>query len=208
MEEVRNKLHVVDWQQIQNLLEIANSLISAQAIYEVRYIDEKFEKTVIIDGVRFNSQVLRKNLESVGRVFPYVVTIGPRLEEDISNCTDLFKQYYLDHIGNIALVEARKHLEEHLCSMFAIASLSYMSPGSLQDWPIEEQKPLFSLFKGGEKSIGVRLTESLLMIPRKSVSGIFFPTEVTFFSCQLCQREKCEGRKAPFSEDLARKYNF
>ena len=107
----------------------------------------------------------------------------------------ILKKYYLDKIGNIALSKARKHLEEHLRSRFALDGLSYMSPGSLEDWPIEEQRPLFSILKGTEVSIGVRLTESLLMIPRKSVSGIYFPTEVTIYSCQLCPRQHCEGRK-------------
>jgi hypothetical protein len=44
----------------------------------------------------------------------------------------------------------------------------------------------------------VRLTESMLMIPRKSVSGIFFPSEEGFVACQLCERENCPSRKAPF----------
>lgn len=206
IEEAKSKLRAVDWQQIQNLLEVANPLISAQAVYEVSYINEKLEDAVVIDGVRFSSQVLRKNLDSVGRVFPYVVTIGAGLEEKAKECEDLLEQYYLDHIGNIALIKARKHLEEHLRSVFALAGISYMSPGSLLDWPLEEQKPLFSLLKGAEKMIGVRLNENLLMVPKKSVSGIFFPTESTFFSCQLCRREKCEWRKAPYSEDLEKQY--
>jgi hypothetical protein len=208
MEEVKSKLQATDWQQIQNLLEVANPLISAQAVYEVCYVNETFEDVVIIDGIRFSSQVLRKNLDRVGKVFPYVVTIGERLEERAGACTDLLDQYYLDNIGNIALVKARKHLEDHLCSAFAVDCLSYMSPGSLVDWPLEEQRPLFSLLKGAEESVGVQLTESLLMIPKKSVSGIFFPTEITFYSCQLCRREKCEWRKAPYNENLTKEYKL
>ena len=208
IEEVKSKLRVVDWQQIQNLLEVANPLISAQAVYDVCYMNEKFEDGVIIDGIRFSSQVLRRNLDRVGKVFPYVVTIGASLEERAGESTDLLEQYYLDNIGNIALIKARKHLEDHLRSTFALDCLSYMSPGSLVDWPLEEQRPLFSLLKGAEESIGVRLTENLLMIPRKSVSGIFFPTEVTFYSCQLCRREKCEWRKAQYNEDLTKEYKL
>jgi len=193
--EVKDKLQSGDWVQIQTLLEVAKPLISAKAVYEVCYIEEKLEDTVIIDGIRLRSRILRKNLEKVGRVFPYVITIGPRLEQKADASTDLLEKYYLDKIGNIALSKARKHLEEHLRSRFALDGLSYMSPGSLEDWPIEEQRPLFSILKGTEVSIGVRLTESLLMIPRKSVSGIYFPTEVTIYSCQLCPRQHCEGRK-------------
>jgi cobalamin-dependent methionine synthase I len=147
-------------------------------------------------------------LEKVGRVFPYVITIGTRLEQKADASKDLLEKYYLDKIGNIALSKARKHLEDYLRSKFAFDGLSYMSPGSLADWPIEEQQPLFSILKGAEVSIGVRLTESLLMIPRKSVSGIYFPTEVTFYSCQLCSRQHCEGRKARFNENLAKEYGI
>ena len=208
IEEVKNKLRAVDREQVQNLLESANPLISAQAVYEVCYIEEKFEDAVIIEGIRLNSHVLRRNLDRAGKVFPFVITIGARLEEKAKEGKDFLEQYYLDNIGNIALTQARKHLDDHLRSIFALGCLSSMSPGSLPDWPLEEQKPLFSLLKGAEKSIGVRLTENQLMIPKKSVSGIFFPTEFTFYSCQLCRREKCESRKAAYEEDLTNKYNL
>jgi hypothetical protein len=51
------------------------------------------------------------------------------------------------------------------------------------------------------------LTESLLMVPVKSVSGIVFANEEEFASCQLCPREDCPGRKAPYDPGLyERKY--
>lgn len=206
--EIKDAVRASNWVQIQTLLEVAKPLISAQAVYRVCYIEEKLEDAVIIDGIRLGSRILRKNLEKVGRVFPYVITIGTRLEQKADETTDLLEKYYLDKIGNIALSKARRHLEEHLRSRFALDDLSYMSPGSLEDWPIEEQRPLFSILKGAEVSIGVRLTESLLMIPRKSVSGIYFPTEVTFYSCQLCPRQHCEGRKARYNENLAKEYGI
>ena len=56
------------------------------------------------------------------------------------------------------------------------------------------------------KIIGVNLTDSFLMIPRKSISGIYFPTEIKFYSCQLCPRERCIGRKAPYDSKLAKNY--
>ncbi len=82
-----------------------------------------------------------------------------------------------------------------------------MNPGSLEDWPITQQKQLFSIFGNVEDLIGVKLTDSFLMIPRKSVSGIYFPTEVMFYSCQLCQRKNCEERQAPYDKSLEDKYS-
>jgi len=55
--------------------------------------------------------------------------------------------------------------------------ISYMSRGSLRDWTIEEQTTFFTILGDVEASIGVRLNESLLMIPRKSVSRLYFPTK-------------------------------
>jgi len=211
LDEIKGKLRIErtgNWKQAQTLLDVANSLFTARAVHEVCYIDEKLQDGVTIDSIILRSHVLRKNLKDVERVFPYVVTIGGRLEEMINTCDDLLEKYYLDVIGNIALVKARKYLEDHLCARFALDCISFMSPGSLTDWPIEEQKPLFSILKGVESAIGVRLNESLLMIPKKSVSGIYFPTETTFSSCQLCPRKNCQGRKAPYNEESAREYGI
>jgi len=83
-----------------------------------------------------------------------------------------------------------------------------MAPGSgsADIWPITQQKELFSIFGDVESQIGVRLTDTYLMIPIKSVSGVIFQTETTFETCQLCPREACIGRSAEYKPDLVRKY--
>ena len=192
----------------RTLLEIAQPLITPKAVYKVSYVDEKSEDAVVITGIRLQSRVLRKNLDDVGRVFPYIVTIGDGLEERADAADDFLEKYYLDSIGNIALTKARNHLENHLKTKFALGKMAFMAPGSLEDWPITEQKPLFSILDGVEEAISVRLSEYLLMFPRKSVSGIYFPTETTFYSCQLCPRKRCEGRKARYDEKLFKEYGM
>ena len=211
LEELKRRLHTGkggDWSQVQTLVEEAQSLISAKAVYKVCYIESKIEDAITIDGTWLKSRVLRKNLNNVERVFPYVVTIGNRLEKKTRACNDLLKKYYLDTIGNVALTDARKYLKDQLRSRYALDGMSYMSPGSLKDWAIEEQRSLFSILGDVESSIGVRLNETLVMIPNKSLSGIYFPTEIQFYSCQLCHREGCPTRKAPYDETLAREYEI
>jgi len=205
---VRNKLRAPRRGAVEALLSEALSLADARAAFAAAYIEEKGADEVVIDGRRFKSRVLRKNLDEAGRVFPAVVTIGGRLEQRADQAKDLLEKYYLDAIGNLILAEARSHLIQHLCRRFALEKLSWMSPGSLEDWPLEEQRPLFALLDGAQAAVGVQLTESLLMLPRKSVSGIFFPSETTFFSCRLCPRERCEGRKARYDEALAKEYGL
>ena len=211
LDELRKRLHMekdCDIGEIQPLIDVAVQLIEPRALYDVCYIEEKFEDGVIVTGRRLKSRVLRKNLDQVERVFPFVITLGPKLGQKQAASTDLLENYYLDTIGNIALTSARKQLERHLKSQFALEKISSMAPGSLADWPIEEQAPLFKLLGDVDATIGVTLTDSLLMLPAKSISGIYFPTEVSFFSCQLCPRQRCESRKAKYDPGLAEQYGI
>jgi hypothetical protein len=193
---------------VQSLIDTATPLIRARVAFTVSYLDAKQEDAVVIAGTRFRSRVLRQNLDQAGRVFPFVITIGGALEAKADQCSDILDKYYLDEIGNMALRKARLLFEDYLRRTFALKKISCMAPGSLEDWPIQEQSALFSLLDGVEAALGVRLTDSLLMLPRKSVSGIYFPSEASFFSCQLCPRERCDSRKARYDEELARKYGI
>jgi hypothetical protein len=185
----------------------AHSVMAAKAVYKVSYVDSKAEDSVIIDGVLFRSRVLRKHFDKVERVFPYVVTIGSGLEDMAKASGDPLEKYYLDLIGNAAVDQAREQVKKRLSTRYALQSLSYLGPGQLKDWPLEEQRPLFSLLGDVESAVGVTLSNSLLMIPRKSLSGIYFPTEIPFKACQLCPKERCPSRKARYDEKLAREYN-
>jgi hypothetical protein len=209
LDKVRKKLHMKpdsNLNQVRRLVDTVQQLIEPKAIYNVRYIDEKSEDRVVVGGLPFKSRVLRKNLDRVERIFPYVITLGRKLGEKQNACSDLLENYYLDSIGNLALTSVQKQLKKHLQSKFALEKLSSMAPGSLSDWPIEEQGPLFRLLGDVEASIGVRLTRNLLMLPAKSISGFYFPTEVSFYSCQLCPRKRCESRKATYDNSLAGEY--
>lgn len=207
VDTVQKKLHAPKRTDIEDMVAQALSLAEPRAAFAAAYVDEKGDNEVVIAGNRFRSRVLRKNLDDVGRVFPVVLTVGPRLEA-AADSADMLARYYLDMIANLILAEARHHLIRHLCKRFGVEKLSWMSPGSLQEWPLEQQRPLFALLPGVEDQLGVRLTDSCLMLPRKSVSGIYFPSESSFFSCRLCPRERCESRKARYDEALVREYGI
>ena len=83
-----------------------------------------------------------------------------------------------------------------------------MSPGSLADWQLTQQAALFRILDDLPERIGVRLTDSMLMIPTKSISGVRFALDWDFESCQLCPRQGCPGRRADYDETLYLKYNL
>ncbi len=196
---------------IREMLDIARPIAKPKAVFDVAYIENKNGDSMEIGGVEFKSRVLRINLDKVERVFPYIVTCGRELDEIDIPSTDFIKGYFLDQIKETAVVLARQYVEGYLKKRYALGQLSRMAPGAGagDDWPITQQKELFSLFGGREKVeelIGVRLTDSFLMVPIKSVSGIFFPTEIRFESCQICPREQCIGRRAPYDAEVVKKY--
>jgi hypothetical protein len=203
---ITRRLRALGLQQVNNLVNLAQSVIKPKVAFQACYVDEKGAEGVTIDGVRFRSRVLRDNLEEVWRVFPFVLTLGAAVDTLIEKTTDVLEKYFLGEIANISLNRTRRGFENHLCAQFALEKISCMTPGSLQNWPIEGQKDLFALLPGVETSVGVRLTGSLLMLPRRSVSGVYFPSEVSFFSCQLCPRRLCDDRKARYDEAKARAY--
>jgi len=190
---------------LAELIARARTLIRLRAVHEIAFIGAKGEDTVEIAGVSFHSRILRENLDRAEKVFPFILTAGPALEAAASASGDLLVQYYLEEIANLALENAAAWLGEKLARRWGFSRLSSMDPGSLEDWPITEQPKLFSLFGDTERLLGVRLTDGMLMIPRKSISGIFFPSEAGFVSCQLCDRAACPGRKSTYDETLAAK---
>jgi hypothetical protein len=112
------------------------------------------------------------------------------------------RRFWADALNQAVLHAAVLSLQEHIRDRFDIGSVSMMNPGSLVDWPLREQRTLFSLLGSVREAIGVELTKSLLMVPTKSVSGIFFPAVESFASCQLCPRELCPNRRAPYDPEL------
>ena len=191
---------------VQELIEVARPIARPKAVYEVGYVDNKTEGSVDIGGVRFTSRVLRVNLDKVERVFIYVITCGRELDEIDVPSHELMESFLLDQVKETVLTLARKYLDDYLKRKYALGRMSRMAPGSLEDWPVTQQKELFSIFGNVEDLIGVKLTDKCLMVPIKSISGIYFPTEIKFESCQLCPREVCIGRRAPFDPDLVKKY--
>ena len=193
--------------EIERLAQTAQRVGRPRAMYKVAYIEAKGQDFIDLGGPVFTSRVLRVNVEQAHKVFPYIVTCGMELHEWARSIDDLLQRFWAEAIGEMVLRSAVQFLEKHLVEQYQFSQLSRMNPGSLADWPLKEQCVLFGLLGDTQAAIGVRLTDSLLMVPTKSVSGIWFPTEESFTSCQLCPRENCRGRRAPYDKDLFdRKY--
>jgi len=195
--------------ELESLLSNAQSISNPKALYMIAFIESKGDDYVVIDGVKLTSRVLRVNLDKTHRVFLFAATCGTELEDWSSSISDMLQRYWADTIKLMAVESAIGAVNEHLEERYHPGPTSMMAPGSLEDWPIQEQRSLFAILGNLKDAIGVQLLDSFLMIPTNSVAGILFPTEESFESCQLCPRENCPARRAPYDIGLYdRKYQL
>lgn len=188
--------------ELDRLIDQAEQIGKPKALVRTIYVDEKGENWVQLDGRRLYSRVLRVNLEEAQRAFVFVATAGVELDAWSKTLSDFLHRFWADALQEVALETARRAMHQYLVQRFHPGLLSEMHPGSLDDWPLSAQDDLFALLGDVKGSIGVSMTESKLMFPVKSVSGIAFATQTHFTSCQLCPRENCRSRQVPFDAQL------
>lgn len=204
MQRVHVRPESSDAQEFNALLDRARQAGSPKAIFTEAYVDLHDEDAVFLNGFKFASSMLRKNLSNIDRVFPFVVTCGHEMDQvDFAN-GNILTQFWWDAIKESLLISAHQYLQDRLERKYLMKKTSTMSPGSgdVNVWPIEQQQELFKLLGDVRGKIGVQLTDSCLMIPNKTVSGILFQTERDFRTCQVCHRENCPNRSAPFDPHL------
>jgi hypothetical protein len=174
-----------------------------KALYKIASAEYPDENSVEINKVVLRSRLLKNNLCKSDIMLPFLCTCGTELEDWSQQFTDIVQKYWVNTIQDYALGSAIQALETSIKQCYQPRNLSAMHPGSLADWPIQEQQNLFHLFGDDAVKIGVTLTEGLMMKPLKSMSGIFFASDEGFVNCQFCSLEKCPGRRTPYQKSLA-----
>ena len=124
----------------------------------------------IIDYEETSKHPVFKDAEKVAIC---LCTIGPKLEEEIKKLmkiNEMTRALILDALGSEAAeevaIQSDRTLAEKAREMNLWPSKRY-SPG-YGKWDVKEQGFIFSLLPAVD--IGVRLTDSFMMIPRKSIS--------------------------------------
>jgi len=111
---------------------------------------------------------------------------------------DMVRVFIADALGSVIAEKTADLMEQYLQE--SIDKLGWLhtnrfSPGYC-GWHVSQQQLLFPLFEG--HTCGVRLTDSSLMVPIKSVSGIIgLGKEVRRldYTCGLCDFKQCYKRR-------------
>lgn len=192
-----------DVKMLAHMREEVLAVARPKALFGIAQIEARDAESVTVDGVRFASALVSKNLENTSRIIPYVASCGTEAEDWSQNYQDdLLTQYWADAIKLQLLGLALESLKTEVANYFPGGKFSAMSPGSLPAWPLPQQRPLFALLGGVTPEIGVVLTDSCLLLPSKSVSGFFFSSESHYENCRYCPLVNCPNRRAPFEKEL------
>ncbi|OGO31184.1 MAG: hypothetical protein A2Z29_03420 [Chloroflexi bacterium RBG_16_56_11] len=193
-------------EMMTELAEKARAVARPRAVYMTSIVRCVDREHVDVDGVRFTSRVLGRLFHDGETVYPFITTAGQELDKLKFPPRDMMMNFSLDAIKTVILVSAVEYLADYLKEKLVLESVAFMNPGELADWPISQQQPLFDLFGGEEKQIGVSLTAGGAMRPIKSRSGIVFPDATGFLSCRLCTQFKCPGRRAAYDEIIVKEF--
>jgi hypothetical protein len=169
-------------------------LLEPAIAYEILPIAEKGHGQLSLEGnIVVHGPLLPSLLPEAKELAAVVCTIGPQLEKQVTKYFDRNKPLealLLDGIGSAAV----DSLIEEVCKLMTAKALSKgyqasspISPG-MPGLPITEQWQLMKMVPARE--IGVSLTSSGVMVPRKSASMVIGigPQMRTWSRAEVCTR--------------------
>lgn len=179
--------------------------VKAEYLIFNRLASDPDSKSIEIEGVVFCVKpVIFSQIKKAGGAALFICTAGAEiglLSRASMKEGDLLRGYVYDVIGSEVVENAADRMQEELRLEVAVRGLKVtnrFSPGYC-GWDVAEQHKLFSFFP--DNYCGITLTESALMNPVKSVSGLIgIGREVRYapYQCHLCDDKNCiyRGKKS------------
>lgn len=153
--------------------------------------------------VTFNAgKIICRQLRGAEKFIVFVASVGHGYYKwmDLIGCRgDVLQTYVSDCIGSQIVESATDYMETVLQQELdprGFKRTNRFSPGYC-GWHVKEQPSFFSLFQEPEPC-GIHLTDSCLMMPVKSVSGIIgIGPDVRYlqYSCNICTMQMCYKRR-------------
>lgn len=184
----------------EQALETAMPLLRPSVVYQKFAVDSlRHEKLILTGGGILSGPLIVQQLGAAQEIIVLVCTIGPELEDydrEIS-AQDPVLGLALDGVGSAACEvlanEACKYFEDQAAERSLQITMP-ISPGMI-DWSVGDGQPqIFALLDDDENS--VILTDSAVMIPRKSLSmvlGVGENVNSGGSPCDYCNmRETCK----------------
>lgn len=150
-------------------------------------------------GPRITGENLSSQIKGCHFICFFIATIGSDIEDSatmLMRTGEDLHGYLLDRIGSFAVESLAEDFEKKLRIRYRDQNLGVSlrySPGYC-DWPIKEQDKLDKAI--GFSRVGVSLNDSLMMRPKKSISGLIAVGPADKFSSKKSQCSVCNIRKS------------
>ncbi|MEG0807317.1 MAG: vitamin B12 dependent-methionine synthase activation domain-containing protein [Alistipes sp.] len=154
---------------------------------------------ITIEGVDFHTgKIITDSLAGSERFCLFVATVGREFEEfrcAYKEAGDYVREFIADSVGSVlaeacvAIIEQRLDREQRETHTYPY------SPGYC-GWRVSEQQLLFGLLP--KDPCGIELSESSLMFPIKSVSGVIglgAQIQRKPYGCAICRNTTCYKRR-------------
>lgn len=198
---VNNEIPQFFSEQIDQLLSEYPRLCDIRAAYRVITVSSHDEKSILIDNTLLSlNKTVAFQMKNAERLAIFICTIGDQLENwstRLFSEEDALRAHFVDTIASVAVENATGILHDFIEQQMLGQGWSVtnrFSPGYC-GWPVSEQHLLFSFFPPA--TCGIELTESALMIPRKSTSGIIgigSSVKREPYLCDRCANRDCTYR--------------
>lgn len=187
--------------QAENLVDIAYLKLRNEV--QPRHIIQKHRCTVDAEGitldcgVRFTSSDLARHLKGCNEVLLLAATLGSRVDVAIRRTAlESVAEGAAAQAVGAALIESYCDSVQFQVDNGDLAQRPRFSPG-YGDWSLEEQRLLFSVLNCS-KSIGLSLTDGMMMAPSKSVTAVIGLSEnvaCVWNKCMTCGNKNCPYRE-------------
>jgi len=176
MESLDKELHLRGNEAMLDILEAIYKMVEKitrpKAIYFEARITEKTDESVKINGVPFESQLLRGYVNQGDPIFPYIVTVGTELDDYAKTLKDPMELFMIDEVMNLLVNTGKVFVADRVKEATGWQSVQDYVPGNGEEWSTVEQKRLFDLFAGETAKIGVTLGDNYFVLPGRSTIGV------------------------------------
>ncbi len=188
----------------ERLAELTSSDLEAVGGYAIGTIDELDLQggTLTVEGTTFEVGVqVCGYLKEATEAALFLCTAGALFSDEahaLNAQGEFLEAYIIDAIGSLTVERAMDKIHKALEVEQAARGLKITnrySPGYC-NWPLKDQRPLFAFV--GENPTGIALSESCLMHPIKSVSGVIgigTKARRRAYGCVICQNKTCIYRR-------------
>ncbi len=195
---VLNYLNAKDSEQIFNEISKCYDMLKSHCVPKITTLKLDYIPENLIVG-----EDIKKHLENCFGVLIFCVTLGVQADTLIRKAyyTDVYEQLVLDTTASVLIEQISESYEEELKTSLAkngVFTTSSYAPG-YGDYPLAVLKTYLDMLNS-QKTIGVTLTDSGFMLPRKTICAVIglSKSQVKGFraGCEHCQmKDNCKIRQ-------------